>query len=305
MPDYQAVLSSHEISKKIADLLEDIDPSQYSGSSRARLVRNVNDYIQGRNDMPLEPLLDWAAKADGGAYAGKVAVLRQSIRDFQAQKALLTQEYDKPPSNQQFSYKIFDATPWNHLKVIDQDLYDQAAKAGFPAGFFQGSYFDQVTIYCLPDCQICVNSIFKSCKFNACRLAEVELWSSSLYDCEFNSCLLQEVSLPGSFLSYTHFRDCDLQSLMLGDTHLRRCNVIDCTVTRLDFLGAALDGCSFGRISRGTDSAVLHLDTAAITQGGATAEECARNRAGIFHALGVQDPECPPARQKRPPAPER
>ena len=67
MPDYQAVLSSHEISKNIADLLEDIDPIQYNGSNRARRVRNVNDYIQGRNDMPLEPLLDWAAKADGGA----------------------------------------------------------------------------------------------------------------------------------------------------------------------------------------------------------------------------------------------
>ena len=79
MPDYQAVLSGHEISKKIADLLEDIDPIQYNGSNRARRVRNVNDYIQGRNDMPLEPLLDWAAKADRGAYAGKVAVLRQSI----------------------------------------------------------------------------------------------------------------------------------------------------------------------------------------------------------------------------------
>ena len=47
MPDYQAVLSSHEISKNIADLLEDIDPIQYNGSNRARRVRNVNDYIQG------------------------------------------------------------------------------------------------------------------------------------------------------------------------------------------------------------------------------------------------------------------
>ena len=36
MPDYQAVLSSHEISKNIADLLEDIDPIQYNGSNRAR-----------------------------------------------------------------------------------------------------------------------------------------------------------------------------------------------------------------------------------------------------------------------------
>ena len=51
MRDYQAVLSSHEISKKITDLLEDIDPIQYNGSNRARRVRNVNDYIQGRNDI--------------------------------------------------------------------------------------------------------------------------------------------------------------------------------------------------------------------------------------------------------------
>ena len=138
MPDYQAVLSGHEISKKIADLLEDIDPIQYNGSNRARRVRNINDHIQGRNDMPLGPMLEWAARVENGAYAEKVEVLRQSIQAFQSQKALLTQEYDKPPSDQQFSYKIFDATPWNHLKVIDQDLYDQAAKAGFPAGFFQG-----------------------------------------------------------------------------------------------------------------------------------------------------------------------
>ena len=33
MRDYQAVLSSHEISKKITDLLEDIDPIQYNGSN--------------------------------------------------------------------------------------------------------------------------------------------------------------------------------------------------------------------------------------------------------------------------------
>ena len=69
MMEYQAVPSGYEISKKVADLLEDIDPIQYNGSNRTRRVRNVNGYLQGRNDMPLEPLLDWAAQADGGAYA--------------------------------------------------------------------------------------------------------------------------------------------------------------------------------------------------------------------------------------------
>ena len=119
MPDYQAVLSGHEISKKIADLLEDIDSIQYNGSNRARRVRNVNDYIQGRNDMPLEPLLDWAAKADGGAYAGKVAVLRQSIRDFQAQKALLAVPYTRT-SHKQFEYKTIELEMDRPLKVINQ-----------------------------------------------------------------------------------------------------------------------------------------------------------------------------------------
>lgn len=305
MPDYQAVLSGHEISKKVVDLLEDIDPIQYNGHRRARHVRNINDHIQGRNDMPLEPLLNWAAKVDGGAYDGRVAALRRSIRDFQAQKALLTQAYDKALSEDRFSYQTFDAGPGQSLKIVDQTIYDQAAQDGFPIGFFQNTYFDHVTLYCMPDGALCADSIFRSCRFNACRLVELDVWDASLYDCEFNSCLLRNVQFPNAFLSSTHFRDCDLRSLSLPNTHLRRCHVIDCTVTRLDFLGAALDGCAFGRIDRVADSAVLHLDTAAITQGGATAEECARNRADIFHALGVQDLERPTARRKQPPAPER
>ena len=304
MPNYQAVSSGYEISKRIADLLEDIDPVQYNGNNRARRVRNVNDYLQGRNDMPLEPLLDWAARTAHGDFAGKVEMIRKSIQDFQAQKALLTQAYDLAPSEDRFSYRTFDAGPGRPLKIINQTIYDQAARAGFPIRFFQDAYFDHVTLYCMPDGALCAGSIFRSCKFHACRLVELDVWDSSLYDCEFHSCLLQDVQFPNSFLSYTHFGDCDLRALGLPNTHLRRCNVIDCTVTQLDFLGAALDGCSFGRISRRADSAVLHLDTAAITQSGATEEECARNRATIFRALGVKDPLRPP-KQKGPPLPER
>ena len=83
MMEYQAVPSGYEISKKVAELLEDIDPIKYNGNNRARRVRNVNDYLQGRNDMPLEPLLDWAAQVDGGAYAGRVTEIRQMIRRCQ------------------------------------------------------------------------------------------------------------------------------------------------------------------------------------------------------------------------------
>lgn len=180
MPDYQAVLSSHEISKNIADLLEDIDPIQYNGSNRARRVRNVNDYIQGRNDMPLEPLLDWAAKADRGAYAGKVAVLRQSIRDFQTQKALLTVPYTRT-SHKQFEYKTIELEMDRPMKVIDQQIYDRAAKSGFPRNFFQESYFDHVTLYCMPDNANCNFSHFSDCSFHVCRLYGVKFWDMSAY----------------------------------------------------------------------------------------------------------------------------
>ena len=53
----------------------------------------------------------------------------------------------------------------------------------------------------------------------------------------------------------------------------------------INYLIATLDDCSFGRV---TASDIRHLDTAAITQGGATQEECRRNRDAIFQALGVE-----------------
>ena len=76
--------------------------------------------------------------------------------------------------------------------------------------------------------------------------------------------------------------------------------MVDCNAVWLDFMDASLDGCSFGRIRQGNNSIVLHLNTAHITQGGATEEECARNRAAIFKALGIKDPERSPKRRHTP-----
>ena len=304
MPDYQAVLSSHEISKNIADLLEDIDPIQYNGSNRARRVRNVNDYIQGRNDMPLEPLLDWAAKADRGAYAGKVAVLRQSIRDFQAQKALLTVPYTRT-SHKQFEYKTIELEMDRPMKVIDQQIYDRAAKSGFPRNFFQESYFDHVTLYCMPDNANCNFSHFSDCSFHVCRLYGVKFWDKRLYGCEFHSCRIEFTLFPDSTLANTHFRDCSIHSAAFLRSRMTRCNTVDCSVGRLNFNGARLDGCTYGRITRLPNSRIEGLEDASITMGGATQEEVRYNRNAIFHALGEQDPEHPPASRDRPPGPER
>ncbi len=91
-------------------------------------------------------------------------MLRQYVQDFQHQKSLLSQGYTKI-SDAQYSYKMHSGR-----KVIDQQLYDQAAKDGFPAGFFRDSFFHRVTLYCLPDGQYCSNSVFDLCTFAVCRI---------------------------------------------------------------------------------------------------------------------------------------
>lgn len=301
MPDYKSVPSSLEISRRIADCLEDIDPIQYSGANRARRVRNVNDRIQGRNDMPLAELLDWAERAQGGEYAARVQGLRQSIRDFQAQKALLSTPYTKT-SSKQYKYKTMDLNPDQSLKIINQRAYDRAAKVGFPKGFFQESHFDQVTFYCLPDNANCNFSRFHNCTFAVCRLAGVRFWEASLYGCEFHSCRIEYTLFAEATLANTHFRDCSIPTAAFLRSRMSRCNTIDCTVGRLNFNGATLDGCSYGRITRLPNSRIEALETASFTMGGATQEEVQANRAAILQALGAPEE---PQRKKPPKGRER
>lgn len=219
MPDYQAVLSSHEISKNIADLLEDIDPIQYNGSNRARMIRNINDHLQGRNDLPLENLLDWAERARGGEYAARVQALCQNVRDFQAQKARLEVPYTKS-SAKEYKYKTMDLDPARPLKVIDQQIYDWAAKAGFPPGFFRESYFDRVTFYCLPDHADCNFSHFSDCTFAVCRISDARFDGTSLFSSEFHSCAIDHTTFFHATLADTHFYDCDMAWLSFQQARL-------------------------------------------------------------------------------------
>ena len=168
MSDYKAVQSSLEISRRIFDCLEDIDPIQYSGRNRSRMIRNINDCLQGRNDMPLKELMEWASAAKGGEYATRVQTLRQSIQVFQEQNALLDTRYTKT-SRQQYKYQMTDKDPNCPLKIVDQKIYDMAGKKRFPPRFFQESYFDHLTFYCLPDNAHCNFSHFDHCPFSVCR----------------------------------------------------------------------------------------------------------------------------------------
>lgn len=289
------------ISRRIFDCLEDMDPIQYNGSNRARMIRNINDHLQGRNDMPLENLLDWAERAQGGEYAARVQALRQNVRDFQAQKVRLEMPYTKS-SAKQYKYKTMDLDPARPLKVINQQIYDWAAKAGFPPDFFRESYFDRVTLSCLPDHADCNFSRFNNCTFAVCRIYDARFGGTSLFSSEFHSCAIDHTTFFHATLADTHFYDCDMAWLSFQQARLTRCNFMDCAMDSVNFLLSTLDGCCAGRCQvRDTRC----LDQATITQGGATAEEARANRAAFLRAMGLPVPEKKPPRRGRPHSLER
>lgn len=292
----KAAQTGLEISRRIFDCLEDIDPIQYNGSNRARMIRNINDHLQGRNDMPLEDLLGWAERALGGEYASRVQALRQSVRDFQMQKARLETPYTKS-SAKQYKYKTMDLDPARPLKVINQQIYDRAAKAGFPPGFFRESYFDRVTLYCLPDHADCNFSHFSDCTFAVCRIYDARFDEASLFRSEFHSCAIDHTTFFHATLADTHFYDCDMAWLSFQLARLARCNFMDCAMDSVNFFVSTLDGCSAGRCQVKN---IRCLEQAAITQGGATAEEARANRTAFLRAMGLPTPEKKPPQRGRP-----
>lgn len=139
-------------------------------------------------------------------------MLRQRIMDFQAQKELLSRPYDKS-SSQQYPYKIFDPSEKRPLKIVDQRLYDRAAKDGFPPGFFRETYFDRVTFYCIPDHTDFNFSRFSNCTFAVCRIKEATFDGAAFTSSEFHSCAMQYVTFFHASIAHTHFHDSTLQNV--------------------------------------------------------------------------------------------
>lgn len=302
MSERKAVRSTLSISQSIAYYLEMSSPGVYPPGDRAKTIRTINDILQGRSDRSADNLMDEVRAKGGSYYAGEISQVCEEIQAFQGQKALLSQPYTKN-SGKGYKYRFMDLDPDQPLKIINQLTYDRAAKAGFPPGFFQESYFDQVTFYCLPDNADCNFSRFHNCTFAVCRLAGVRFGEASLYGCEFHSCRIEYTLFADATLANTHFRDCSIHSAAFLRSRMSRCNTIDCAVGRLNFNGAILDGCSYGRITRLPNSRIEALETASFTMGGATQEEARSNRATILQALDV--PEEPPMKQRRPRSRER
>ena len=196
-------------------------------------------------------------------------------------RQLLDQPYTKS-SSKQYKYRSYDPPIGRKLKIVNQRLYDCAAKAGFPPNFFRETYFDQVTFYCIPDHTDFSFSYFSNCTFAVCRIREATFDGATLSSSEFHSCVMQYATFFNASIDHTHFHDSTLRNVSFQEARLKSCNTVDCELDGVGFLNATLDGCFFGRVAA---HGIRNLHTATITQGGATDYEVKRNRESIFAAL--------------------
>lgn len=261
--------------------MEDMKPQLYNGANRTETVRTINDILQGRAARTVDAFLTGLRNTGGNEYAQRVEEISQDVQAFLTQKALLSQPYTKS-SNKQYQYPSFDLDPERPLKIVNQQLYDQAAKAGFPPNFFRETYFDRVTFYCIPDHTDFSFSNFSNCTFAVCRIREATFDGATFSSSEFHSCTMQYVTFFKASIAHTHFHDSILKNVSFQGARLKSCNTVDCGLDSVGFLNATLDDCFFGRVAA---QGIRDLHTATITQGGATTEEAHHNREAVLGAL--------------------
>ena len=274
------------------------DPVKYPPGDDAKIVRRLNDTLQGRGEQTVQEMLAEIDTVCGrlGIYNSEWLAFQQKIEDFQHQKSLLDQPYTKS-SSKQYKYRSYDPPIGRKLKIVNQRLYDCAAKAGFPPNFFRETYFDQVTFYCIPDHTDFNFSYFSNCTFAVCRIREATFDGATLSSSEFHSCVMQYATFFNASIDHTHFHDSTLRNVSFQEARLKSCNTVDCELDGVGFLNATLDGCFFGRVAA---RSIRGLHTATITQGGAADEEVKRNREAILSVLRPEQGE-----RREPPAKKR
>ena len=305
MDNGRAVRSGIEISMSVADLLEQAAPADYNGMNRTKTILKCNDVLQNRADMSIDTLCELLAQKCGPDYSEQLAEIKQDMQAFFHQRMLRTLRYTMV-GEQTYHYRLWDFDPEHPLKIIDQKIFDHAAEHGFPPNFFTESYFDHVTVYCMPDGVDCSSSRFQNCRFFVCGIRGAVFDNAAFYDSDFHSVLLQMVNFTGTSIAHSHFRDSDFVSVSFQDAQLNSCQTLDCSMERVDFQGAVLNGSSFGRVNA---QHVLNLHHAVITQGGATRDEIRQLRTSTFRELGVpmfpEKQRSSGGRRKKVSAPER
>lgn len=295
MIGYQAVRSSREISIRIAEILEMLDPIRYTPMNHSNTVREMNDMLQGRSDLRLGEFLAELREKGGADYAGEINFTIRDVNAFLTQKSLRSEPYTKS-SFKVYKYRYSDLNSDKPLRIINQRTFDDAAQAGFPTGFFRDSQFENVTIYCVPDGTDFNFSRFHDCTFAVCRIHSACFDGTVFNSCEFHSSDIRHTTFFQSILSHTHFQDSNLAKVSFQGAKLKSCNTRDCIMKNVQYLHATLDGCSFGRV---TVSGTRCIETAIINMGGATREECDQNKESILKALQGSKGQHKPKKQNR------
>lgn len=297
MITFKPVRGGSKICQSIADLLEQSDPVRYNGANRTETIRACNDILQGRSDLSLDMLCDLLDRVCAPAHAYQVREIKQEIEDFFTQKALRSRSYTKI-GVQKYTIQLWDLDIQHSMKIVDQEIFDDAVQHGFPPDFFKYASFDNVMIYCMPDGADCSFSRFTSCCFSVCGVRGAVFDHTNFDNTDFHSALLQDVNFTGANIAHSHFRDCDLLCVSFREARMKSCWMLDCSMDHIDFRGATLDGTTFGRIKA---QYVSNLHSAVITQGGATEYEVQSLRESIFEELCVPvPPEKKQSRQKKP-----
>ena len=91
MSDYKSVPSGMEIGRRIAECLGAMAPVGYQPTERVQVIHSINDILQGRSQRTAEDLLTQLEQYGDE----RTADVRQNIRNFLAQKDLLTKAYTK------------------------------------------------------------------------------------------------------------------------------------------------------------------------------------------------------------------
>ena len=242
------------------------------------MVRTFNDILQGRSERAISSLLDEVKRTLGEDGASANAEITESVNAFLTQRRMLAVPYAKR-GDKQYPYHSFALDTEHPLKVVDQQIYDQAARDGFPPDFFRDTFFNDVTFYCLP---VFRHSNLSGCTFAVCRVKEAMFEEARIYSSMFHSCPLESVSFYKATLAHTHFHDCGLQNVSFHDARLKSC------MLNVSFLNATLDGCSYDRVKAFLTEG---LHTATITMGGATDKEVEQNRKAIYAALRPESKE--------------
>lgn len=86
---------------------------------------------------------------------------------------------------------------------------------------------------------------FKACRFDHCRLTDVEVGRISFVDCEFNKCEMSNLTLQNAALKRVTFQDCHLTGLGMEKTALTDARFQSCMMDYLSVSESKLDRVTF------------------------------------------------------------